>query len=199
MDPMTLLDTVQDRAASVVAQISAEQMGAPSACAGWDVRTCLNKLVTSTRYWVVALNEGREDPTLDLGNPPDLIGADALGAYRAAAAACRSAFERPGVFTAMVPCSVPGVQLSGEQMLGVRIFDTTVITWDLATAVGVAHGISDEQADFARAVSEVVLPAVSGASDRQRFQPCTVGLDANASAVDRLIAATGRNPQWAPA
>lgn len=98
----------------------------------------------------------------------------------------------------MVPAPVPGVRLSGEQMLGVRIFDTTVITWDLATAVGVAHGITDDQAAFACAVAEVVLPVVSAASDRQRFQPPSAIPDASAGAVERLIAATGRNPHWAP-
>lgn len=195
MDPLQLLDTAQDRAAAAVAQVRADQLAWPTPCAGWDVRTCLNKLVTSTRYWVVSLTEGRDDPMLDLGNPPALIGDDPLGVYRAAATACRAAFDQDGILTTIMPAPVPGLVLTGEQMLGVRIFDTTVITWDLARSIGAPHGIDAAQADFAHAVAGVVIPLVAGASDRQRFQ---AGADPNSFAdpVERLVAATGRDPHW---
>jgi uncharacterized protein (TIGR03086 family) len=197
MNPMTLLNDTQDRAAAVISQIRADRLGLASPCTGWDVRTCLNKLITSTRFWVVSLTEGRADPQLDLGAPLDLIGDDPSTAYKAAAAACQQAFALDGILTASVPAPVPGVSLTGEQMLGVRIFDTTVITWDLARAVGVAHGITEDQARFAHQVADIVIPLVAQAPDRSRFQPATTPPD-NATEVDKLIAATGRDPMWQP-
>ena len=197
MDPMQMLDDSQSRAEAVIARIRPEQLSLPTPCAGWDVRTCVNKLVTSTRFWVVSLQEGRREPTLDLGAPPDLIGTDPVGSYRAAAEACRAAFSDPAVFGRTMPAPVPDLDLTGEQMLGVRIFDTTVITWDLATSIGVAHGIEDDQAELAYQVAQIVIPLVANAPDRRRFQPGPDTLERNP--VERLVAYTGRDPHWVPA
>ena len=197
MDPMQLLDTAQTRAGTVIALVRPEHLSRPTPCVGWDVRTCLNKLVTSTRFWVVSLNEGRRDPFLDLGAPPDLIGSDAVRAYGDAAQACRAAFTDTTVFARTMPAPVPDLDLTGEQMLGVRVFDTTVITWDLATSIGAPHGIDDDQAEFAYQVAQIVIPLVSTAPDRQRFQPGPAELAGRP--IDRLIAYTGRDPHWAGA
>ena len=197
MDPLTMLDQAQDRAAAVIGQIHPDQLGLPTPCSNWDVRTCLNKLVTSTMFWVTSINEGRRDDHLDLGSPPDLIGDDPLKAYRAAATACRAAFADPAVFSRVMPAPVPDLELTGEQMLGVRIFDTTVITWDLASSIGIDPGIDADQAELAYQVAQIVIPLVDGAPDRRRFQPGAPRADG--SAIDRLIAYTGRDAQWAAA
>ena len=96
-----------------------------------------------------------------------------------------------------MPAPVPDLDLTGEQMLGVRIFDTTVITWDLATSIGVAHGIEDDQAELAYQVAQIVIPLVANAPDRRRFQPGPDTLERNP--VERLVAYTGRDPHWVPA
>jgi uncharacterized protein (TIGR03086 family) len=196
MDPMQLMELAQTRAALVIGKVEPAQLAAPTPCAGWTVRTCLNKLVTSTKFWAVALVEGRRDPVLDLISPPDIVGHDPLVAYTDAAEACRKAFTAAGVFERVVPCPIPGLDLTGDQMLGLRIFDTTVITWDVARATDVPHGIDDEQAAFALAVAEVVIPVAANATDHHRFRPAASR--PGGSPLERLIALTGRDPDWMP-
>ncbi|MDG2111569.1 MAG: maleylpyruvate isomerase N-terminal domain-containing protein, partial [Actinomycetota bacterium] len=126
MNPLELLDQTQSRAATVIAGIGAEHLGLPSPCGSWTVRDELNKLITSTMHMVIAVNEDRNDDYHDLGAPPDLAGEDATAAFDRAAKACREAFSTDGVFERTLHAPVPGVQLPADQLLGVRIFDTTV-------------------------------------------------------------------------
>jgi uncharacterized protein (TIGR03086 family) len=191
---LDVLNATQAGALAVVEQIRPDDLGRPTPCSDWNVRTCLNKLVASTRFSTIAVAEGRRDTTLDLTAPPDLVGDDPVGSYRTAAADCYSALSDSAAWQRTVPTALVGLDVTGEQMIHIRIFDTTVITWDLARAIGVDHGIGQSQADYAHEMAQIVIPIVIRATDHQRFRSPTGSPPADT--IGRLIAATGRDPGW---
>jgi hypothetical protein len=81
-------------------------------------------------------------------------------------------------------------------VLNARIFDTTILSWDVAVACGVAHLIDDEQASYVLRVARALVPTVRAASPERYKDPREVG--EAASLVDQMIATTGRDPAWTP-
>ena len=196
MEALSILDQTDARAAAVLSRIGSNDLDRPTPCVGWDLKTCLNKLVTSIRFCAIAVSEQRRALELDVTHPPDLIGDDPGDAFRDAADAFRAAITEPAVLERVVPSPVPDLDVTGEQMLSIRIFDTTVITWDLARSIGADPAIDDIQAAYALEVAQVVIPRCLGYTDHQRFQPAWQ--PAPADNLGRLIAATGRDPNWRP-
>ena len=78
--------------------------------------------------------------------------------------------------------------------MNARIFDTTILTWDVATACGLPHGIDDDLAAYVLRVARALVPAVRAASP-ERYKDSTDPGE-TAPIVEQMIAATGRNPRW---
>jgi uncharacterized protein (TIGR03086 family) len=196
VEALSILDQTNALAAAVLSRIGSDDLDRPTPCAGWDLKTCVNKLVTSTRFCEIAVSKQRRASELDVTHPPDMIGDNPNDAFRDAADAFRVAITEPAALERLVPSPVPGLDLTGEQMLSIRIFDTTVITWDLARSIGADPEIDEIQAAYALEVAQVVIPRCFGYTDHQRFQPAWQ--PAPADTLGRLIAATGRDPNWRP-
>ena len=79
-------------------------------------------------------------------------------------------------------------------MLNARIFDTTVLTWDISQACDIDHHIDEEQAGYVLYVAERLVPAVRTQSPERYKKEVTGG--AGTTTVDKLIGVTGRNPNW---
>lgn len=193
-DPLWILDLAQTRAAATIAAIAPEQLHLPTPCDEWDVRDVINKMVASTLLFTSFGQRTEPDAALDLINPKHIVGDDPLGAFQAAAAECRAAWRAEGAMDGMAPSTIG--EAPAKAVLHARIFDTTILSWDIATATGVAHGIDDIQATYVQRIASALVPAVRGHnSARYKDQVDTVE---NSSAVDRLVATTGRDPNWAP-
>ena len=187
-----MLDLSQTRAAAVIASISNDQMSLATPCDLWDVKDVINKLVASTRLFTGFGLRQQPDPSLDLINPKDLIGDDPVGVYLAAAKECRDAWRSPGALDGLATSTIG--EAKARAVLNARIFDTTVLTWDISQACDVDHLIDDEQAGYVLFVAERLVPAVRSQSPERYKEEVTDVI--GTTTVDQLIAITGRNPSW---
>ena len=187
-----MLDLSQTRAAAVIASISNDQMSLATPCDLWDVKDVINKLVASTRLFTGFGLRQQPDPSLDLINPKDLIGDDPVGVYLAAAKECRDAWRTPGALDGLATSTIG--EAKARAVLNARIFDTTVLTWDISQACDVDHLIDDEQAGYVLFVAERLVPAVRSQSPERYKEEVTDVI--GTTTVDQLIAITGRNPSW---
>ena len=187
-----MLDLSQTRAAAVIASISNDQMSLATPCDLWDVKDVINKLVASTRLFTGFGLRQQPDPSLDLINPKDLIGDDPVGVYLAAAKECREAWRSPGALDGLATSTIG--EAKARAVLNARIFDTTVLTWDISQACDIDHLIDDEQAGYVLFVAERLVPAVRSQSPERYKEEVTDVI--GTTTVDQLIAITGRNPSW---
>ncbi len=191
-DPLRMLDLSQTRAAAVIASVSPDQMFLPTPCDLWDVKDVINKLVASTRLFTGFGLRQPADPSLDLINPKDLIGDDPVGVYLSAAKECRDAWRSPRALDGLATSTIG--EAKAKAVLNARIFDTTVLTWDISQACNIDHHIDEEQAGYVLFVAERLVPAVRTQSP-ERYKEEVIG-EAGTTTVDKLIGVTGRNPNW---
>jgi uncharacterized protein (TIGR03086 family) len=86
----------------------------------------------------------------------------------------------------------------GRQLVGIRLTDTVVHTWDLARAAGLSETLDPDLVEWVlaslattyRGIAE--SPVAAGTADRFFAPPRTVG-PATASPQDRLLHLMGRN------
>ena len=81
-----------------------------------------------------------------------------------------------------------------KAVLHARIFDTTILSWDLAKSCELPHYIDDEQASYVLTIAEVLVPNVRSRSAARYKERVEAAEDA--ALVDRLVAVTGRDPAW---
>jgi uncharacterized protein (TIGR03086 family) len=113
----------------IVAGISAGQWGAPTPCAGVDVRELVNHLVAGNLYFA-ALASGTPAPDGDA----DVLGAEPAQAFRTAAASLTTALAAPGVLDRTYP--LPFGRVPGLGLIEIRLIEHLGHGWDLARATG---------------------------------------------------------------
>jgi uncharacterized protein (TIGR03086 family) len=153
-----------------------ENLNAPTPCDDWNVATLLNHMLDTQRYFLGAARG--EDVLPPSPNPPQLIGEDPVLAFDAARAAMVSAYGLPGV-----------IEKTGPS-LGIAFSDQLLHGWDLAKATA-------QDATMPEGLPEEAFDTIHGRfTDDQRkglFKP-EVKVASNASAQDKLLAYTGRDP-----
>jgi uncharacterized protein (TIGR03086 family) len=99
----------------------------------WTVTDLVSHLVNE-QLWVPPMMAGRTIAEVGDAFDGDVLGDDPKGAWSAAAAAARAAFQEPGALDRKVHLSfgVVGVPVYLRQMT----LDLTVHAWDLARAIG---------------------------------------------------------------
>jgi uncharacterized protein (TIGR03086 family) len=154
---------------------AAGQLDAPTPCEGWDVRTLLNHLLQTQRYFV-AMARG-EDATLT-PEPPALLSDDAARDFREARQDTLSTFGEDGAIERTGPA------------LGIAFSDALIHGWDVATATGQDARMPDE---LAEAAYRMIHGRFTEDQRKGVFKP-EIEVAADASAQDRLLAYTGRDP-----
>ncbi len=152
------------------------QLDAPTSCDGWDVRTLMNHMLQTQRYFVgVARGEDVAPP---MGTPPDLLSNDPRADFEQARAVTVKTFEEPGVIDKTGPA------------LAIAFSDQLLHGWDLAVCTG-------QGTTMPEGLPEAAYALIHGRfTDDQRkgvFKP-EVAVSPDASAQDRLLAYTGRDP-----
>ena len=111
-----------------------DQWGCPTPCADWEVRNLVNHLV-SEQLWVPPLLAGKRVADLGAGFAAgDVLGADPVAAWDAAAAAAASAaFAGRGALERTVHLSY--ADRPGEEYAREMVFDLVVHSWDLARGI----------------------------------------------------------------
>jgi uncharacterized protein (TIGR03086 family) len=145
-------------------------------CDGWVVRTLLNHMLDTQRYFIGAARG--EDVLPPSPTPPSLVGDDPVAAFERGRSELLAAFAQPGVIDKTGPA------------LGIAFADQLLHGWDLAKA-------TEQDATMPEGLADAAFGMIHGRfTDEQRtgvFKPA-VAVASDAAAQERLLAYTGRDP-----
>jgi uncharacterized protein (TIGR03086 family) len=184
LDVISALEQSYDQTAKLVAGLTPAEFGAPSPCAGWDVRATLNHLLGAT--WMFTLVNQGQAADEDAG---DVVGDDARLAVIAAAKENLVSWRQPGALDG--ERSYPFGRLLATGAAMVNLQEVFVHNWDVAKASSLELVIDPAvgQMIYDWAIS---MP-LEGFRNCGAFGP-EVAVPASASIVDRLVGLLGRQP-----
>jgi uncharacterized protein (TIGR03086 family) len=180
-----------DAAAHTVGKVRADQFGDPTPCPEWDVRTLLNHLILWTSYSAErrAHGESVSDELMakDFAAEPDFA-----AAYRAQLDRALAAWADPAAWERDL--NVMGSATPAADVAALLIAEMLLHAWDLAVATGQAYTVSD-------AAAEAALASVAANAELFRqykgfAEP--VPVPEGAPVLDRVLALSGRDPDWTP-
>jgi uncharacterized protein (TIGR03086 family) len=155
---------------------AASKLDAPTPCDQWDVRTLLNHMLETEKYFVGAARG--EDASPPAATPPELLGDDPLADFVRARSEMLSTYGKPGV-----------IEKTGPS-LGIAFSDQLLHGWDLAKATG-------QDTTMPEGLPDAAFEMIHGRfTDDQRkgvFKP-EIDVPADAPAQEKLLAYTGRKP-----
>lgn len=173
-----LLDLYDRGSAWAVETVSGAtaKLDAATPCAEWNVRILLNHMLDTQRYF---LNSARgEEASPPSPTPPEMLSADPASDFRKSRNDMLAAYSESGV-----------IEKTGLS-LGIAFSDLLLHTWDLARATG-------QDATMPEGLAEADYGLIHGKfTEEQRkgiFKP-EVPVGQDASAQDRLLAYSGRDP-----
>lgn len=163
-----------------------DRWGAPTPCAGWDVRTLVNHL-TAEHLWAPRLLAG--EGLADVGDAydGDVLGEDPVEAWRSAITASLLAWadvEDPARAVEVSVGQIPVTELAAQMLV-----DLVVHGWDLAVATDQPYTPAAEAVAEATAYAE---PRVAAGGLDGLFAPPVPS--ASDDPLDRLVAMLGRAP-----
>lgn len=154
---------------------AASKLDAPTTCDKWNVRTLMNHMLETQRYFVGSARG--EDVALSQ-NPPDLLSHDPSSDFDQARDETIQTFSKPGAIEKTGPA------------LGIAFSDQLLHGWDLAVSTG-------QNATMPDGLPEAAYGMIHGRfTDEQRrgvFKPEIV-VSTDSSPQDKLLAYTGRDP-----
>ncbi|MFJ4202934.1 TIGR03086 family metal-binding protein [Streptomyces sviceus] len=183
-----LLGTARERAVPVVRGIADTALGAATPCAEYDVKELVNHLfqviVQFQRLAAKEPSDFGEVAADRVAEGPDWRERFAVEADRLV-----SAWSAPGAEEGTTGAMDMPARLVGAMAL----LDLTVHVWDLARATGQEYGAPDEAvvAELTGAVAELAPTA-----RKMGVFGEPVAVTEGASAFERLLAGTGREPGW---
>jgi uncharacterized protein (TIGR03086 family) len=180
-----------EAASRTVANVHTGQFGGPTPCTDWDVRALLNHLILWTAYSLEARAQG-ESVGQELMDRDFAAGPGFAAAYRAQLDRALAAWADPAAWERELP--VMGTATPAADIAALNIAEMVLHGWDLAAATGQRYTVSD-------AAAAAAARAVEANADLFRqykgfAEP--VEVPSSASALDRLLAASGRDPAWTP-
>ena len=153
-----------------------DKLDATTPCDEWDVRSLMNHMLDTQHYFVSAAQGNDASPPSP--HPPELLGDDPVTDFEHARAETLRTFGEKGVIDKTGPS------------LGIAFSDQLLHGWDLAQATG-------QDATMPDGLPEAAYEMIHGRfTDEQRkgiFKP-EVTVAPDASAQDKLLGYTGRNP-----
>lgn len=182
-----LLGMARERAVPVVRGIPDAALSAPTPCAEYDVKALVNHVFqVIVQFQRLAVKEAS-----DFGETPDRVAAGPEWRERLVDETDRlvAAWSAPGAQDGTTGAMNMPARLVGSMAL----LDLTVHVWDLARATGQEYPGADEAvvAELAAAVDELAPTA-----RKMGVFGEPVAAAEGASAFERLLAGTGRDPHW---
>jgi len=182
VDPLLAHQRAQDVFAGVLANVSADQLGAPTPCTEWTIDDLIEHVI------------GGNEQVGPWGGSPDAPAArpgNMVGDHQAAAAAAHEFFARPDGLSTMY--KLPFGEVPGQIFIGMRTSDVLTHAWDLAAATGQSTDLDPElAAEQLAAVRAFVGPQFRGPGmPFAQEEPCS----ADRAAADQLAAFLGRKVQ----
>ncbi|MEV6963475.1 TIGR03086 family metal-binding protein [Hamadaea sp. NPDC051192] len=179
------LATVIDKTTALVAGVQPGQGALPTPCPDYDVAALTDHLVGWLRMFAVRA------AGLDFHDDPNSYrcGVDPAAEFAAAGAQAVTAFQGGA---ADRPLRMASSELPGSMVLGMMLIEYVGHGWDLAIATGQPVPYTEPEAQAALdAARGMLAPAYRGPGKTFGYE---VDVSADASAVDRLVAFIGRNP-----
>jgi uncharacterized protein (TIGR03086 family) len=174
---MDLLDLYRRASAWTAekAEGAAGRMDAPTPCDEWDVRTLMNHMLETQRYFVAAARG--EDASIS-PQPPELVSSDPSADFAQARNETIATFSEPGVLEKTGPS------------LGIAFSDMLLHGWDLAVASGQDTTMPD---GLAEAAYQMIHGRFTEEQRKGVFK-AEIALPESASIQEQLLAYTGRDP-----
>ncbi|WP_435206457.1 TIGR03086 family metal-binding protein [Micromonospora sp. bgisy143] len=174
-----------------VDQIGPGQWSAETPCPGWDVRTLVNHVVGEDR-WSVPLLAGRTIDEVGDRFEGDQLGDDPVTTTREAAAQAEIAVTHPGTIDRTVHLSAGATPAA--EYVSQLLAEHLIHGWDLAVAIGADPRFDPDAV-------HVCAQWFAGRVDdyrRDKLVRDEARVPADADEQDHLLAAFGRDPDWAP-
>jgi uncharacterized protein (TIGR03086 family) len=156
--------------------VASGQLEARTPCDEWDVRTLMNHMLETQRYF--ASSARGEDASPPSPEPPELISKDPVADFQQARKDVLQAFSDPKV-----------IEKTGPS-LGVASSDMLLHGWDLARAAKQDTAMPDALADQ---VYELIHGRFTDEQRKGLFKP-EVPVGSDATPQEKLLAYTGRSP-----
>jgi uncharacterized protein (TIGR03086 family) len=180
------LDYALDELSRLVAGTDRTQLTNPTPCEKWTVHDLLNHVLGGGHLFAAAFRGEAVDME---GEPPDLVGDDAMAGWNAARADFDAAIAQPGALERDVV--LPFATLPGQVAASVAFADLMIHCWDLATSTGQRFAPPDEIVAEADAVARMII-SDEGRSPESFDAEVTTG--PAATPLERLVAFAGRQP-----
>ena len=178
---------------TVLVQVQAGQLAAPTPCASWDVQALIEHFIGSAGWAATAIG-GPEAADPEAADPEAADQGFAVGdfvaAYDQGIKGALAAFGTEGALEKAV--TLPWGEFSGAALMWLAVNDQFVHGWDLARAIGhdtdLDSGLADELLVRGQAW---ITDAYRGPDGTGLFGP-SVKAPTRASSADRLAAFLGR-------
>lgn len=187
---MTDLTSACQRTANLLANVTDEQLTAPTPCQ----KLTLRDLIGHVGGLALAFTAAARKDFGELTDTPPVEGAplddDWRTAYPARLAELAGAWQDPAAWSGMTRAG--GVDFPAEVGGIVALTEVVIHGWDLAHATGQDYGIDPATAD-------AVLPhveAIAAEGPTEGLFGPAVPIAADASPLDRIVALSGREPGW---
>ena len=152
------------------------QLDASTPCDEWDVRTLMDHMLDTQRYFLASARG--EDASPPAPEPPQVLSGDPLADFEKVRSEMLEAFGDPRVQEKTGPA------------LGIAFSDQLLHGWDLAQAT---KQDATMPADLAQAAYDTIHGRFTDEQRKGVFKP-ELEVGADASAQDKLLAYTGRDP-----
>jgi uncharacterized protein (TIGR03086 family) len=181
-----------DAAARTVGNVHESELGRPTPCDDWDVRTLLNHLIVWTSYSLEARAHG-DSVAQDLIDRDFAADPGFAAGYRTQLDRALTAWSDPATWEGSL--NVMGSPTPAADVAALNIAEMVLHGWDLAAATGQAYTVSEPAA--AAAMRAVAANAELFRQYKGFAEP--VEVPPSASVLDRVLASSGRDPAWTPA
>lgn len=177
----------------LVEQIEDHQRNSPTPCSEWTVHDLVNH-IANEYLWMPPLFAG--ETIAEVGNrfDGDILGENPKLALRQAAEKSVVVVGDPQMLSKTVQLSFG--ETPGSDYLDQILLDSVIHSWDLASALGVDRRISSK---LLQAAWDYLGPRAEDWRNSGAFMQAFQLNDAQKEDLEcRLLALTGRNPNWQP-
>jgi len=179
------LDTLGD----LIAEVKPDQLRLPTPCADWTLHGLIRHQVSDNLGFAAAI--GGAGPDIAVWNA-GWLGDDPYAAYIASADAVTAAFAGDDALDRELIVREFGI-FPGRVALSMHVLDCTVHGWDVAQSLGVSYRPDSDLVEHALQVAAFIPADDTGDRPRSAFAPI-IPVPDTATALDRLLALTGRRP-----
>lgn len=169
---------------SVLANVSADQLDAPSPCAKWKVRDVVNHIVGGQQFFIDALQGKQPD-----GTEVDYAAGDFVARFDDLSQQCVAGFQADGALEQTY--TLPFGEMPGSAVMGLVTTDTFTHAWDVAKATGQDTDLNPELAAQLLQGAQMMIQPAFRSEDGAVFGPEQPAPD-DAPNADKLAAFLGR-------